>query len=95
MIGVKTNKRNYRAEVFWYMGELDVKVWNNGVVLDLHTETEMHPRLAEFMKTFPACKAKVVNVYMLSARSVSFLLTNMRVNNSEEFVDRTNMTYGD
>lgn len=95
MIGVKTNKRDYRAEVFWYAGSLDVRVWNNGVIVDLHVETDTHRNLAEFMKVFPCCKAKVWNVYMISPKSVVFLLKNMNVNNSEEYVDRTNMHYGD
>ena len=95
MISVKTNKRNYRAEVFWYMGSLDVRIWNNGVIMDLHVETDMHRNLAEFGKTFPCCKAGKWNVYMLTPKSVVFLLANMEVTDSKEFFDRTNMNYGD
>lgn len=95
MIGVKTNKRNYRAEVFWYMGNLDVRLWNNGVLIDLHCNTDMHRNLSEFGKTFPQCKARAWNVYLLSPRSVVFLLANMEVTDSKEFFDRTNMNYGD
>lgn len=95
MISVKTNKRNYRAEVFWYMGSLDVRIWNNGVIVDLHVETDMHRNLVEFGKTFAGCKARVWNVYMLTPKAVAFLLANMEVTDSKEFVDRTNMNYGD
>lgn len=94
-VGVKTNKKEYRAEVFWYMGELDVRVWNNGVIHNLHTETDMHPNLNEFRKIFAGCKAKKTNIYMISAKSVAFLLNNMSVGYSEEYVDRSNFNYGE
>lgn len=95
MIGVKTNKVRYRAEVFWYAGILDVRVWNNGVIVDLHVETNMHRNEGEFMRIFAGCKAKVWNVYLISPKSVAFLLNNMTVGISEEYVDRTNFNYGE
>lgn len=80
----------YRTEVYWWHGNLDVRVWKVDVFISLNAETDFHCNLSRFLKIFSSCKAGKWNIYEISAEDLSFLLRNMNVMDSHDFRDHIN-----